>query len=106
MNPLPPLPTPESGCAPAPYLQSFRRELPDISSRQEVHHRLIALFHGKQLLRSARGGISLLSSPSPLPLLSRGHFAGLSTGCNGGRGAPASGPLSLCTTSICRPLGG
>jgi hypothetical protein len=24
-------------------------ELPDFSSRQEVHHRLVALFHGKQL---------------------------------------------------------
>ena len=49
MNPLPPLPAPVSASAPAPYLQSFGRELPDFSSRQEVHHRLITLFHGKQL---------------------------------------------------------
>src|SRR5882757_5930394 len=30
-------------------LRTFRRELPDISSYQEVHHRLIALLHGEQL---------------------------------------------------------
>jgi hypothetical protein len=42
-------PAPESASAPAPYRHSFGRELPDFSSRQEVHHRLIALFHGKQL---------------------------------------------------------
>jgi hypothetical protein len=30
-------------------LQSLGRELPNISSRQEVHHRFIALLHGKQL---------------------------------------------------------
>jgi hypothetical protein len=27
----------------------FGRELPDISGRQEVHHRFIALLHGEQL---------------------------------------------------------
>jgi len=32
--------------------------------------------------------------------------AGLSTGCSGGRGAPASRTLSLHTSSICRHLGG
>jgi hypothetical protein len=29
--------------------RSLGRELPDVSSRQEVHHRLVALLHGKQL---------------------------------------------------------
>jgi len=43
------LSAPESTFAPAPYLHSFGRELPDFSRRQEVHHRLIAFFHGKQL---------------------------------------------------------
>jgi len=27
----------------------FGRELPDLSGRQEVHHRLVALFYGKKL---------------------------------------------------------
>ena len=43
------LPAPESASAPPPYRRSFGRELPDVSSRQEVHHRLVALFNGKQL---------------------------------------------------------
>jgi len=30
-------------------LRPFGRELPDISGRQEVHHRFIALLHGEQL---------------------------------------------------------
>jgi hypothetical protein len=30
-------------------LRTFGRELPDISSYQEVHHRFIALLHGEQL---------------------------------------------------------
>jgi hypothetical protein len=30
-------------------LCTFGRELPDIGSSQEVHHRLIALLHGEQL---------------------------------------------------------
>ena len=30
-------------------LRTFGRELPDIGSYQEVHHRLIALLHGEQL---------------------------------------------------------
>ena len=30
-------------------LSTFGRELPDIGSYQEVHHRLIALLHGEQL---------------------------------------------------------
>jgi len=43
-------PAPESSSAPAPCrLHSFGRELPDFSSHQEVHHRFIAFFHGKQL---------------------------------------------------------
>jgi len=43
------LPAPESTSVAAPYLHSFGRELPDLSSRQEVHHHLIAFIHGKQL---------------------------------------------------------
>jgi hypothetical protein len=35
--------------APAPYRRSPGRELPDFSSRQEIYHRLITLFHGEQL---------------------------------------------------------
>jgi len=42
-------PAPESTSAPAPYRHSFGRELPDFSSRQELHPRLVALFHRKQL---------------------------------------------------------
>jgi len=34
---------------PPPYYQSFGPELPEVSGRQEVYHRLVALFHGKQL---------------------------------------------------------
>jgi len=49
INPLPPPPAPESASAPAPYCHSFEREFPDFSSRQEVHHLLVAFFHGKQL---------------------------------------------------------
>jgi len=45
----PPPPAPESASAPAPYRHSFGPELPDVSSHQEIHHRLIAHFHGKQL---------------------------------------------------------
>ena len=52
---------------PAPYRHfvSLGRELPDFSGRQEVHHRLVALFYGKQLrdLRIALG--SMLTVPSP-----------------------------------------
>ena len=57
-------------------------------------------------LRSACGSICLHSSLSPFPPCSRVHSAGLSTGCDGGRGAPASGPLSLFTSRICCLLGG
>jgi len=49
ISPLLPPPTPESASAPASYRHSFGRELPDFSSHQEVHHRFIAQFHGKQL---------------------------------------------------------
>jgi hypothetical protein len=45
---MPPPPAPESASAPAPYRHSFGRELPDFSSRQEVHHHLIAFFHGSR----------------------------------------------------------
>jgi len=48
-SPLPPPPAPKSSTMLAPYRQSFRRELPDVSSRHEVHHRLVALFYGNQL---------------------------------------------------------
>jgi hypothetical protein len=44
-----PAPSPGSASAPAPYRHPFGRELPDVSSRQEIHHCLVALFHGKQL---------------------------------------------------------
>jgi hypothetical protein len=104
--PLPPLPAPESASVPAPSLHSFRRELPDFSSRHKVHHRLITLVYGKAQ-RSARVGICPLSSPSPFPPPSIVFSAGLSTCCSGGRGVP--GPPSCLrrrTTSICRPLDG
>jgi len=43
------------------HLHTFGWEHPDISSCQEVHHRLIALLHGEQL-----GDLHLLASaPSP-----------------------------------------
>jgi hypothetical protein len=34
---------------PLPTATSLGRNLPDFSGRQEVHHRLVALFYGKQL---------------------------------------------------------
>jgi hypothetical protein len=49
-SPLPLLPAPESASVPAPSLHSFGRGLSNFSSRQDVHHRLITLFHGKQLI--------------------------------------------------------
>jgi hypothetical protein len=36
-------------CARSLPLLHFGRELPNFSGRQEVHHRLVALFYGKQL---------------------------------------------------------
>jgi hypothetical protein len=44
-----PLPVPESASASAPYMASIIWELPDISSCQEIHHRIIAHIHGNQL---------------------------------------------------------
>ena len=41
----------------------FGRELPDISGRQEVHHRLVALLHGEQL-RNLHVSASACSPPS------------------------------------------
>jgi len=35
--------------SPLPTATSFGRKLPDLSGRQEVHHRLVALFYGKKL---------------------------------------------------------
>jgi len=35
--------------SPLPTAASFGRKLPDLSGRQEVHHRLVALFYGKKL---------------------------------------------------------
>jgi len=35
--------------SPLPTATSLGRKLPDFSVRQEVHHRLVALFYGKQL---------------------------------------------------------
>jgi hypothetical protein len=49
INPLLPLPIPESASAPVPYNQLFGQERPNISSQQAVHHRLVALFRGNQL---------------------------------------------------------
>jgi hypothetical protein len=74
------LPAPESTSAPAPYLHSFGWELPDFSSRQEVHHRLIAFFHGKQLRdlhvsASARFPARRLSHRFPECFLRRYSFA-------------------------------
>jgi len=71
-----------------------------------------SLLGGTLLWKTAQGpacgGICPLSSPSPFPPPSIMLSAGLSTGCSGGRGAPASGfgSLSLHTTSSCRHLGG
>jgi len=56
--------------------------------------------------RSAGAGICPLSSLLPVPLSSRVSSPGLSICCSGGRGAPASGPQSPHTTSICRHLSG
>ena len=42
-------PAPESASVTAPYCHSFGRELPDFSCCQEVHHCLVAHFHGKLL---------------------------------------------------------
>ena len=58
----------------------------------------------------ARVGICPLSIPLLSPPLSRAFSAGLSIGCSGGRGVPASGSgpppcLRRHTTSICRRLG-
>jgi DNA-binding transcriptional LysR family regulator len=49
-------------------LRSFRRELPDIGSDQEVHHRLIALLHGEQL-RDLQVSASARSPSSCFPHL-------------------------------------
>jgi len=53
----------------------------------------------------AHAGICPLSIPWPFPPLSRALSAGLSTGCSGGRDAPASAAFRVHTTSTCRPLG-
>jgi len=58
--------------------------------------------------RLARVGIYLLSILLLSSPLSRAFSAGLSIGCNGGRGVPVSGPPSYLhrrTTSICHRLG-
>jgi hypothetical protein len=49
INPLLPLPIPESASAPVPYNQLFGQECSNISSQQAVHHRLVAHFRGNQL---------------------------------------------------------
>ena len=51
----------------------FGRELPDISSRQEVHHRFIALLHGEQL-RDLHVSASACSPPSRFSHLFPEHF--------------------------------
>jgi len=51
----------------------FGRELPDISSRQEVHHRFIALLHGEQL-RDLHVSASACSPPSRFCHLFPEHF--------------------------------
>jgi hypothetical protein len=51
----------------------FGWELPDIRSRQEVHHRLIALHHGEQL-RDLHVSASARSLSSPFPHLFREDF--------------------------------
>ena len=47
-NPVTAPAAPEPWARSIPLLQ-FGRELPDVSGRQEVHHRLVALFYGKQI---------------------------------------------------------
>jgi hypothetical protein len=88
-------------------LQSLGWELPDISRRQEVHYRSIAISPSRTAQRPARVGICPLSSPLPSPPLSRASSAGFSIGCSGGRGVPVSGPFYFHRriTSICRRLG-
>jgi hypothetical protein len=49
----------------------FWRERPDISSRQEVHHRFIALLHGEQLRDSH---VSARSPPCRFSHLFPEHF--------------------------------
>jgi len=48
--PLPPNAAPEpQALSPLHPATSTGRKLPDLSGRQEVHHRLVALFYGKEL---------------------------------------------------------
>jgi len=60
----------------------------------------------KTAQRYAHVNICLHSSSWPSAPPSTVHSGDLFTGCSGGRGAPASGKLSLHTTITCRPLGG
>jgi len=107
--PSPSPPAPESASAP-PSMPSFiwvrtsRHQWPPESPSP-----LVRILPRKTAQRSARVCICPLSSPSPFPPPSTVSFAGLSTGFSGGRGVPASGPLSCLhyrTTSIYSPLGG
>jgi len=94
---------------PPPYHCSLGREFPDVSSYQEVHHRLIALLHRKQLTdlhTSASARFPARGLPHRFPESFLLVFsAGLSIVCSGGRDAPASGPPLRRTTSTCRLLG-
>ena len=60
---------------PASFYSSaqFGRQLPDISSRQEVHYRFIALLHGEQL-RDLHVSPSASSPPSLFSHLCPEHF--------------------------------
>jgi len=55
--------------------------------------------------RFAHAGICPHSIRWPFPPPSRALSAGLSTGCSGGRGAPAPAAFCFHTTSTCCPLG-
>jgi hypothetical protein len=106
ITPLPPMPLPSP--EPAPYRHFIWAETSRLPWPPGSPSPLGRTLLWKTAQRPARVGICPLSSPSPFPPPSIVLSAGLSTGCSGGRGAPASGSgsLSLHTTSICRHLGG
>jgi len=93
----------------------FGRELPDISSRQEVHYRFIALLHGEQL-RDLDVSASACSPPSHFSHLFPEHFllvfssAAVAVTAEemfprlGHRPASAAAPPALVIVSVSEPF--